>query len=228
MPASPTGRRPTISVPFTLGASGSYFTKFDQDFGDEVFSVLNTSGYNTTFPEHPAQGAARSDGKKDPVSLDLFLNYIGSYRNYSNTSVTPVLTTPSGNPPVVGDKVDSNKTLDLHIAYDFTGDFLNGSQIYVDVNNLTDQKPPFYNGNTSGIGVGGWGYNAFVSNPIGRVTSIGFRRDLIAAARSRAFREFPLNGGVWPHAAVFSIARTPLATGESLSGCVAWRRAIGA
>ena len=36
--------------------------------------------------------------------------------------------------------------------------------------------PPFVNGNNGGVNLGANGYNAFVSNPIGRVTSIGVRK----------------------------------------------------
>jgi iron complex outermembrane receptor protein len=45
----------------------------------------------------------------------------------------------------------------------------------VDVKNLFNTNPPFYNGNTAGIIGGAFGYNGFVSNPLGRVTSVGLR-----------------------------------------------------
>jgi hypothetical protein len=45
------------------------------------------------------------------------------------------------------------------------------------VKNILDSDPPFYSGNTSGIGLGGNGYNGFLSSPIGRIASIGLRTD---------------------------------------------------
>jgi hypothetical protein len=44
---------------------------------------------------------------------------------------------------------------------------LGDSQVYVDVNNVFNQAPPFFNNSN--------GYDSFGSNPLGRVTSIGFR-----------------------------------------------------
>jgi iron complex outermembrane receptor protein len=81
-----------------------------------------------------------------------------------------------GNPIGGGDVVKAGNTYDLHVQYEFRGaNFLRGWQVYVDVQNLFDKNPPFYNGNTAGILGGAWGYNGFVSNPVGRLTSIGVR-----------------------------------------------------
>ncbi len=52
---------------------------------------------------------------------------------------------------------------------------MDGWQVYVDGQNIFDKDPPFHNGNTSGIIGGAFGYNAFVSNPLGRVVSFGLR-----------------------------------------------------
>jgi len=52
---------------------------------------------------------------------------------------------------------------------------LRGWQLFVDMQNMFDKDPPFYNGNTNGILGGAWGYNGFVSNPIGRLTTLGLR-----------------------------------------------------
>ena len=41
----------SLSIKARIGTSGTYFTKFDQNFGaNPVFSVLNTSGFNGVFP----------------------------------------------------------------------------------------------------------------------------------------------------------------------------------
>jgi iron complex outermembrane receptor protein len=49
--------------------------------------------------------------------------------------------------------------------------------VSLDVRNVMDEEPSFYNGNTSGIfgNAAGWGYNGFVSNPVGRMVTLGLR-----------------------------------------------------
>ena len=54
---------------------------------------------------------------------------------------------------------------------------LSGAQVYLDIQNVFDEKPPFFNGNTSGILGGAWGFNGFTSNPIGRLVSVGLRAE---------------------------------------------------
>jgi len=168
----PTGRFGTIR----LGDSLTYFTKFKQNFGGgPSFSILNTSGYNTTFPSIQFHDRASIGWDFGPITADAFINYTGGYRNWSNTSVTPITLDAHGNPSGGGDKVKSQTTVDLHVAYNFTDGFLKGDQVYFDGSNIFDQNPPFYNGNTSGILGGSYGFNGFASNPIGRVLSVGFR-----------------------------------------------------
>lgn len=163
---------------FTLGATLTYFTKFDQRApGGEWFDLLNTSGYNSQFPSIQTRVRANLGWDMSGISFDLFANYTGSYRNYIQTSVLPVELGPNGNPIGGGDKVRRDLTFDLHASYELGGSFMEGSQIYIDVKNLLDKNPPFYNGNTTGAGVGAWGFNGFVSNVIGRVISLGFRAD---------------------------------------------------
>lgn len=170
-------RIPTSNVgTFTLGASMTYFTKFDQDFGGDVFTILNTSGYNSQFPSIQTKGRAQIGWEKENVAFDIFANYTGGYRNWIQTSVLPVSVGANGNPTGGGDKVRSDLNFDLHLTYNFNGSFANGSQVYLDVKNVFDREPPFYNGNTTGAGgVGAWGFNGFSSNLLGRLVSVGFR-----------------------------------------------------
>jgi iron complex outermembrane receptor protein len=162
---------------FTIGSSFTYFTKFIQNFGGGTdFSILNTSGYNTTFPSVRFKNRAQLGWSKSGVSVDVFWNHVGSYRNWISTTVEPIQVNAVGNPVGGGDKVKPGNIWDMHVQYEFRGEgFLNGWQVYVDGQNIFDTDPPFYNGNTSGILGGAWGYNGFVSNPIGRVISIGLR-----------------------------------------------------
>lgn len=162
---------------FTIGTALTYFTKFKQNFGGGTdFSILNTSGYNTTFPSVQFKNRAQLGWELGSFSTDLFWNHVGSYHNWISTTVTPIKVDAVGNPIGGGDLVKAGNTFDLHLQYELRGEgFLRGSQIYVDVQNLFDKDPPFYNGNTNGILGGAWGYNGFVSNPLGRLISIGIR-----------------------------------------------------
>jgi outer membrane receptor protein involved in Fe transport len=64
----------------------------------------------------------------------------------------------------------------LNVQYQFSGDkFFKGWIVYANIRNLLDKDPPFYNGNTAGILGGAWGYNGFVSNPVGRLVTLGLR-----------------------------------------------------
>lgn len=160
---------------FMIGGSGTYYTKFMQSFGDTPFSVLNTSGFNSTFPSIKQRYRFQVGWRMGAFSIDGFLNYTGKYRNWANGAIIPVTTTAGGIPNGGGDIVKANKVYDLHAEYDLGLGFLTRGSIYVDVKNVFNDDPPFYSGNTGGIGVGGYGYNAFVSNPLGRVVSVGFR-----------------------------------------------------
>jgi iron complex outermembrane recepter protein len=89
--------------------------------------------------------------------------------------VAAIIKDANGNPIGGGDHVGSQTTVDAHIAYTLTHGRFQGDQIYVDIQNLLDQDPPFFNGNTAGILGGANGFNGFVSNPIGRIVAVGLR-----------------------------------------------------
>ncbi len=77
-----------------------------------------------------------------------------------------------GLPAGGGDKVKSNTTFDLNLNYtpmpdDPFGGTLSGSQLFVDIQNVFDKAPVFYNGFT--------GYDGYTGNPIGRLVTFGFR-----------------------------------------------------
>jgi len=84
--------------------------------------------------------------------------------------VNPIVRNASGQPISGGDNVASNDTFDLHVQYEFKDNagWAKGAQVYVDVQNLFDKTPPFYNSAS--------GYDGFGGNPIGRVVSIGARK----------------------------------------------------
>jgi iron complex outermembrane receptor protein len=157
---------------FSLNAVASLKTKFNQQVGTggAVFSVLGTTGFNTTFPSIELDSRTGVDwASKFGVVADLFWNHTSSYHNWSGTTVTPITKNAAGVPTGGGDLVKANNTIDAHVAYNFTGDsYTKGLQVYLDVENLFDKAPPFYN--TAN------GFDPFGGNPLGRLTSVGFRK----------------------------------------------------
>jgi iron complex outermembrane receptor protein len=154
---------------FKIGAYVSRFTKFDQNIGGgPTFSVLNTTGFNETFPSIKTQARLNLGWSLAGFSAEVFANYIGAYRNWSTTTVAPLTRDANGNPNGGGDKVKANTLIDLNLAYDISdGGRLGQSQVYLDVTNLFDQTAPFYNSAA--------GYDRYAASPLGRVVTVGLR-----------------------------------------------------
>ena len=153
----------------TPGVSVTHFLKYDQNFsGGRTFSVLGTTGFNTTFPSIKTQGRAYLNWEFKSVTASVFVNHVSGYRNWSGSTVSPVLVASGAPTGAGGDPVRSNTTVDAHVSYNFskTG-LLGNSEVYVDVENLLDRDPPFYNGSS--------GYDSFGASPLGRVISLGLR-----------------------------------------------------
>lgn len=164
---------------FRIGEAFTQFINFDQNFaGSAGFSILNTSGLNSTFPSIALQSRTTFAWSNDALELTAFVNFTGSYWNAGNFTVHPLLSDANGNFAGGGDKVSSNTTLDLHAAYNFEGGMFGGDQIYIDIKNAFDTDPPFYNYANRGDTLSNNGYNPFVSNPIGRIISAGVRAKL--------------------------------------------------
>jgi len=162
-------RIPTGFGTFTPGGSVTQFLKYDQNFsGGRTFSVLGTTGFNTTFPSIRTQGRAYLMWDYEAISASIFANYVGGYRNWSSSTVSPVQIANGAPTGAGGDRVRSNTTIDTHISWKFSkGGMLGDSEIYLDVENLFDRDPPFYNGAP--------GYDSYGASPLGRVVSIGLR-----------------------------------------------------
>ena len=166
------------SVRARVGVNGTYFTKFDQNFGtNPTFSVLNTSGFNGVFPSIQFKSRAYAGMDMGKLSADLFWNHIGSYKNWTNSAVNALTRDGNGNPNGGGDKVDATNTFDLHVAYKVLegGKTINAMLLSLDVRNLTDEDPPFFNGNQGGFMGGAWGYDNYTANPVGRLVTLGVR-----------------------------------------------------
>lgn len=157
---------------FDAGLNISAFTMFKQHLkGGAQFNVLGSTGYNNTFGSVPIQARANFGWNYKNVGATVFANYVSGYRNWSGNTVTPV-TLVGGLPAGGGDKVKSNTTFDLNLNYtlmpdDPFGGTFSGSQLFVDIQNVFDKAPVFYNGFT--------GYDGYTGNPIGRLVTFGFR-----------------------------------------------------
>jgi iron complex outermembrane recepter protein len=161
-----------------VGVNGTYFTKYDQHFGtNPTFSVLNTSGFNGVFPSIQFKSRAYFGTDVGKLSADVFWNHIGSYHNWSSNTVKPLTRDANGNPNGGGDTVDATNTFDLHVAYRVKegGKTINSMLLSLDVRNLTDEDPPFFNGNQGGFMGGAWGYDNYTANPVGRLVTLGVR-----------------------------------------------------
>ncbi len=144
---------------FTAGVAFSKKTKFDQQSGNGPFrDLLNSSGVNTTFSTLGFTGRASLGWSSGPWAADAFVNYTDGYTNLNGQQPFPN-----------GQEIDSFTTIDAHLSYDFDGEgWTSGTQVFVDVDNLLDEEPPFLNANG--------GFSTTDANPIGRVITFGIRK----------------------------------------------------
>ncbi|WP_213978939.1 TonB-dependent receptor [Sphingomonas sp. dw_22] len=154
---------------FVIGDSFTYFTRFRQSYGTdgEWYDVLNTTGANGVFPSVQFQMRANLGWQYGGLNANLFMNYTGAYKNWSSSAVTPITLDSTGNPNGGGDRVRSNATFDLNLAYTFPEGFLHGQVVSLNIRNMFDRDPPFYNTND--------GYDGYVANVLGRQISLGLQ-----------------------------------------------------
>jgi iron complex outermembrane receptor protein len=163
-----------------VGTAGTYFTAFDQYFGtNPSFSVLNTSGFNGVFPSIQKKARTYFGLDVDKFSADVYWNWIGSYSNWGGSTFTPLTRDANGNPNGGGDTVEATNTFDLNLSYRFDelGGVVEGLALSLNVRNITDEDPPFFNGNQGGFMGGAWGYDNYTANPVGRLITLGIRTD---------------------------------------------------
>lgn len=140
---------------FSVSGSVSRVTKYAvQRMATEPFvDLLNTSGN-----PNDLRGRASLRWSQRPYDASLSVNYTGGY---SNTTGFPT------------QKVDRWITTDLHFAYTVqrNSSVANGLTIAFDVENLTDEKPPFVDNAESRIG-----FDPEFASPRGRTFSISLRK----------------------------------------------------
>lgn len=155
---------------FRIGQSGSVFTMENESFGypvhGPIFSVLNTNGFNSLFPNVQFQSRSNLGWSLGGLAVDLFMNWTGGYRNWNNP-INPILHDANGNPNGGGDIVSPNTTFDLHIAYVMPDGFLTGDEVYISGTNIFNTSPPFFNVAA--------GYDTAVANKMGHIFELGLK-----------------------------------------------------
>jgi len=159
------------------GLATSFMTKFDEQVGTggAVFSVLNRSGFNNTFPSVPLNVRTDLNVTYKQWSGTVYVNYSGPYTYWGANVINPVITTAAGIPTGGGDHVTSYTTVDLNVSYDLGEIISANTSLFVDVTNLFDRSPNFVSNYDANRGMG---YDFFQASPIGRVVTVGFRAKL--------------------------------------------------
>ena len=127
------------------------------------FTILDSVGNPTALKFRTFAGFNRGG-----FSSQMNINYVDSYEN---------------NLVIPSTKIDSWATVDLNIQYAFDNEnsLFEGAVVSLNINNLTDQDPPFV-GRSERSGPGGFGlqrstgYDPVNANPVGRFVTIGLRK----------------------------------------------------
>jgi iron complex outermembrane receptor protein len=156
---------------FSVGDAISVLTIFKESLGaaGQEYNPANTTGANS-FPTVGLQMRANVGWAYEAFSAQFFVNYTGSYRNWG-TPKNGITTDPvSHNPTGGGDPVPANVTFDVNLAYQFQDGFVGSDEVSLNVRNLFDKDPSFYNSAN--------GFDGNVANPLGRVVTISLTSKL--------------------------------------------------
>jgi len=163
---------------FQADANFTEFLRFKQHLagGQAFYSILNTTGANSTFGAAQTQARFHLGWQFEPFGVELYDNFVGSYRNWSSNSVAAILTRSDSAPIGGGDKVNASHIVELNVHYALPNEgfwgssALGGSTLFVDVTNLFDKAPAFYNSAN--------GFDGFTGDPTGRVVTLGLRMSM--------------------------------------------------
>lgn len=145
----------------------SLLLKTAERFGDTGpwFSVLNTDGFNTTFPSQRLGARLDLGWARSGLSVHLITNYEGSYYNWGGAAPYPLKRNSLFQPIGGGQGIPALTIFNAYVSYaPPKGAMLDGAQFTLTVDNLADKAPPFYN--TAA------GYDTNAANPIGRLTTL--------------------------------------------------------
>jgi iron complex outermembrane receptor protein len=158
---------------FSSGLNWAEKLKMDQQVGSggKWFSVLNTSGFNTTFPSIKRTASLDLGWRRNEFNANVKVNYTAGYKNWSGSANTGnaawTLISAAGVPSGGGQPIPAYTTANLHLGYNSaaTDGMLKDLGVSLDVQNVFDKAPPFFNSAN--------GYDGNAGNPIGRVASLG-------------------------------------------------------
>jgi iron complex outermembrane receptor protein len=156
---------------FSADLSGSVKLKMMQQFGSggQWFSILNTSGFNTTFPSNRLAARLDLGWRRSGVSAHVIANYEGSYYNWNGSAPYPLQRDAAFAPIGGGQPVVAYTTFDFHAAYNFgASGVMANTEIDLTGVNVLNKAPPFFN---TAIG-----YDTFNANPIGRLVTVGISK----------------------------------------------------
>ena len=163
---------------FVIGDTLTQMLKFDEGFAykmaptpDQTFSALGTDGFASAFPSVATQMRTHLGWSLSDFMADFYMNYTSAYRNVNGTAVVAPVTNAAGvYSGQGGDHVSANVTFDVHFAYNFDGGIFGGDQISLIVQNVTNERPPYFNSAN--------GYDNLLANPIGRNVLLGLSAKL--------------------------------------------------
>jgi iron complex outermembrane recepter protein len=153
---------------FSAALAGTVKLKMMQQFGSggEWFNILNTSGFNTTFPSNKLAARLNLGYKVQGLTVNVIGNYTGSYYNWNGSAPFPLVRDALFSPVGGGQGVKAFTTIDLHAAYNFgNSGLLSDTEVSLTATNLLNRDPPFFNAAI--------GYDVFNANPIGRLVMLG-------------------------------------------------------
>ena len=163
---------------FVIGGDLTKLLRFNQGFAGQGvlpppgsrFSVKNTSGLNTTFPNVGTQLRGHVGWSNESAYVDVWANHTGSYTNASGTALNPIQLNAAGVfSGAGGDKVKANTTVDVTMGYRFQlGMGLEETEFSIRVRNLFDKYPPYFNSAA--------GFDPFVANILGRTIAVSLRQ----------------------------------------------------
>jgi iron complex outermembrane receptor protein len=137
--------------------------------GGQWFSILNTSGFNTTFPSNRLAARLDLGWRMSGVSAHVIANYEGSYYNWNGSAPYPLRRDAAFAPIGGGQPVVAYTTFDFHAAYNFgASGVMANTEIDLTGTNILNKAPPFFN---TAIG-----YDTFNANPIGRLVTVGISK----------------------------------------------------
>jgi iron complex outermembrane receptor protein len=145
---------------FTLGASGTVFTKYKVALTPASPMV---DQLNTIYNPQRFKGRLSVNWNNGPWSGSTFLNYQNAYDNNLSAPLQ---------------EVSSFTSVDARLAFDLSTlgsmGMLKDATLALGVTNLFDRKPPFVNVAQSNNG--GGGFDPTTTNPVGRIISLSLNK----------------------------------------------------